>query len=85
MTNHETTKQVFPFPPALMAIDFAALVAIGLCFAELSQKHGEPLGLIPENLVWPILMVSVVVAAICGFLQVRILLSRKNSASKMNE
>lgn len=77
MVNSQPNKTAFPFPPALMAIDFVALIAIGLCFAELFPKHGKPLGLIPNGLAWPILLVSIAAAAICGFFHIRILLRRK--------
>lgn len=79
MNDSEPNTNKLPFPPALMAIDFAALIAIGICVAELSPKSGRPLGLIPENFVWPLLIVAIAVAAICAFLQVRILLKRKNT------
>lgn len=81
MTNPQPNKTPFPFPPALIAIDFAALIVIGLCVAELFPKHGKPLGLLPSNFVWPIFLVSILVAAICGFFQIRILLSRNKSIS----
>lgn len=80
MTTPQPNKTTFPFPPALMAIDFAALIAVGLCVAELFPENGKPLGLIPNNLLWPVLLISVVVAAICGFMQVRILLGRNKPA-----
>ena len=80
MTNPPLNKTAFPFSPALMAIDFAALITIGLCVAELFPKHGTPLCLLPINFVWPILLVAIVVAAICSLFQVKILLSRNKSA-----
>ena len=62
----------FPFPFALMAVDFVALLLLGISFAELFPQHGLPLDLIPQPLLWPVFIGSMVVAAACAYLQLRI-------------
>jgi hypothetical protein len=79
MKPSQPNKQPFPFPPGLVAADAVALVVLGLCFAEAFPKHGKPLGFIPPELVWPLLIASAVVAAVCAFFQIRILLKLKKT------
>ena len=81
MTEPPPSKRTFRFPVALLAIDVAALVVVGLCLAELFPKQGTPLGLIPVQLLWPTLVVASVVAAICALMQVRLLLRRNRQPS----
>ena len=86
MTEPQPKKSTFPIPPALLAIDFAAMVTLGLCLAELLPRRGkQPPGLIPADFAWPLLAVSAVVAAVCGVLVVRALLNRKKSVQAENE
>ena len=80
MTTPEPKKAAFPFSPTLMAIDVAALAVIGLCVAEWYPKHGKPLGLIPGDLILPILLAAIAVAVICGSLQITTLLNRHSAA-----
>ncbi|MBU0622458.1 MAG: hypothetical protein KJ795_11480 [Gammaproteobacteria bacterium] len=85
MNTTPQNKAAFPFPPALMAIDFVALICAGLSLAELTQESGKALGLIPADLALPVFAVSVVVAAICAYLQIRILLERNKTARGIND
>lgn len=79
MKISQPTKPPFPFPPALVAAQAVAMVAIGICLAELFPKHGKPLGLIPPDLTWPLFIASAVVAVVCSFFQIRIVLKLKKA------
>jgi hypothetical protein len=79
MTTPDPKKPGFPFSPTLMAVELAALTALGVCVAELFPKQGKPLGLIPADLVLPVLLAAVVVAVICGYMQIRTLLDRHSA------
>jgi hypothetical protein len=78
-------KESFPLPPALIAADAFALIGIGLSAAELFPERGIPLGLIPSNLTWPVFLVSIVVAAICGYFQIKIVLARQKTNSSQSD
>ena len=72
MSNPRRRPANFPFPFALMAVDFVALLLLGISFAELFPQHGLPLDLIPQPLLWPVFIGSLLVAAVCAYLQLRI-------------
>lgn len=72
MSNPRRRPANFPFPFTLMVIDFVALLLLGISFAELFPQHGLPLDLIPQPLLWPVFIASIVVAAVCAYLQLRI-------------
>ncbi len=61
------------FPPALLGINAGAMIGIGISFAELFPKHGRPLGLVSADLAWPLLWVSVAVAAFTTYKMIRII------------
>lgn len=79
MSTESHNKKTFPFSPTLMAIDTAAFILIALSLAELFSKEGASLGLIPAQWIWPTLIGSGLVAAICSFRQFKILLARGQS------
>jgi hypothetical protein len=79
MSTEPLKKNTFPFSPTLMAIDTAAIILIALSLAELFSKEGASLGLIPAQWIWPILIASGLVAAICSYLQFKNLLARNQT------
>jgi hypothetical protein len=81
MTNAQSERENFSLLPALIIADVFALIGIGLSAAELFPEHGVPLGLIPSNLTWPVFLVSIVVAAVCGYFQIKIVLARQKTGS----
>jgi len=72
-------KKKISFPPVLLIVDALAMIGIGLSFGEIFPKHGRSLGLIDSELVWPLLGISLGVAAFCTFKMIRIV-SQSNRA-----
>lgn len=81
MSTAPQNKKTLPFSPTLMAIDTVALLLVALSLAELFSKNDAPLGFIPEQWIWPILVGSGLVAAICSFRQFKIVCARQQSKS----
>jgi len=57
----------------LLIVDALAMIGIGLSVGEIFPKHGRSLGLIDSELVWPLLGISLGVAAFCTFKMIRII------------
>lgn len=82
MTRSSSSAQPSVVFWVLIAIDLTAMVAIGLSLMEIFSNDGQSAGLIPSSLAWPMLWLSVAVAAVCGFFQIRMVLRRKDSESE---
>lgn len=84
MNNKQPKTVSFPFPPTLVAVDAIAMASIAICLMELFPKHGQPLGLIPLDWIWPLLSVSAVVAFICAILIVRMVFRQRTENPTAN-